>query len=147
MKVILLQDVSGQGKKGDLINVSDGYGRNFLLPRKLAKLADAGSIQQIEAREESKAFHFAESKKKAEETKAFLADKTLVYKTTGGADGRLYSAVTAKDISEKIKSDLGLDIDKRDITVAETIKLVGEYNVRIKLFQGVSTDLKLVVEA
>ncbi len=147
MKVILLEDVKGQGKKGELINASDGYARNYLLPRKLAKLADAGSIQQIESRRESEAFHLAESKKQALATKDLLADKTIVFKTTGGADGRLYSAVTAKDISAKIKSDIGIDIDKRDIIINENIKLAGEYTVKVKLFQGISADLKLIVEA
>ena len=147
MKVILLQDVKGQGKKGELINTSDGYARNFLLPKKLAKPADAGSIKEIEMKKESQAFHLAEEKKKALETKEFLADKSIVFKTTGGADGRLYGAVTTKDISDKIESDLGLKIDKRLITVADTIKTAGEYTVKIKLFQGVVADLKLLVQA
>ena len=147
MKVILLQDVKGQGKKGDLINASDGYARNFLLPRKLAKEADAGSIKQIEIQKESEAFHIAEEKRKAEETRAFLSGKSIRFKTTGGADGRLYGAVTAKDVSEKIGSELGLDIDKRLITISDTIKTTGEYTVRIQLFQGISAELKLIVEA
>lgn len=147
MKVILLQDVKGQGKKGDLINASDGYARNFLLPRKLAKEADAGSIKQIEIQKESEAFHIAEEKRKAEETRAFLSGKSIRFKTTGGADGRLYGAVTAKDVSEKIGSELGLDIGKRLITISDTIKTTGEYTVRIKLFQGISAELKLIVEA
>lgn len=147
MKVILLQDVKGQGKKGDLINASDGYARNFLLPRKLAKEADAGSIKQIEIQKESEAFHIAEEKRKADETRAFLSGKSIRFKTTGGADGRLYGAVTAKDVSEKIGSELGLDIDKRLITISDTIKTTGEYTVRIKLFQGISAELKLIVEA
>lgn len=147
MKVILLADVKGQGKKGDLINTSDGYARNFLFPRKLAKLADAGSIKEIETKKESAAFHLAEEKKKALETKDFLSDKKIVFKTTGGADGRLYGAVTTKDISEKIESELGLKIDKRLITLSDTIKTAGEYSVKIKLFQGIVADLKLSVEA
>ena len=147
MKVILLQDVKGQGKKGDLINASDGYARNFLLPRKLAKEADAGAIKQREIQKEGEAFHIAEEKRKAEETRAFLSGKSIRFKTTGGADGRLYGAVTAKDVSEKIGSELGLDIDKRLITISDTIKTTGEYTVRIKLFQGISAELKLIVEA
>lgn len=147
MKVILLEDVKGQGKKGELINTSDGYARNFLFPRKLAKPADAGAIKEIEMKKESQAFHLAEEKKKALETKEFLADKVIVFKTTGGADGRLYGAVTSKDISEKIEKDLGLKIDKRLITVADTIKTAGTYIVKIKLFQGIVADLKLNVEA
>lgn len=147
MKVILLADVKGQGKKGELINTSDGYARNFLFPRKLAKPADAGSIKEIEMKKESEAYHFAEEQKKANETKAFLADKQLVLKTTGGSDGRLYGAVTSKDVSELIEKNLGLKIDKKAITLSDTIKLVGEYTVKIKLFQGVVADLKVIVEA
>lgn len=147
MKVILLADVKGQGKKGDLINTSDGYARNFLFPRKLAKEADAGAIKEIENKRKSEAFHFAQEKQKAEETKKFLSDKKLVYKTTGGADGRLYGAVTTKDISEKIEKDLGISVDKRNIVLGDNIKTAGEYTVKIKLFQGVVADLKLFVEA
>lgn len=147
MKVILLEDVKGQGKKGDLINASDGYARNYLFPRNLAKPADAGSIKQIENRKESQAFHLAEEKRKAMETKAFIENKRIIFKTSGGADGRLYGAVTTKDVSEKIKQDLGIDIDKRDIVINGNIKTTGEYNVKIKLFQGISADLKLSVES
>lgn len=147
MKVILLADVKGQGKKGELINTSDGYARNFLFPRKLAKPADAGSIKEIEMKKESEAFHLAEEKKKALEIKEFLSDKQLVLKTTGGSDGRLYGAVTNKDISELIERDLGLKIDKKVITIPETIKTVGIYTVKIKLFQGIIADLKVVVES
>lgn len=146
MKVILLEDVKGQGKRGDLINASDGYARNFLFPRKLAKPADAGVIKQIEVRKESEAFHFAEQKKKAEDTKAFLADKKIVFKTTGGADGRLYSAVTGKDISDMIKDQLGIDIDKKKISVDEVIKTVGEYHATAKLFPEINAKIKIVVE-
>ena len=96
---------------------------------------------------ESEAFHLAEEKKKAEETKAFLADKQIVFKTTGGADGRLYGAVTTKDISEKIEKDLGLKIDKRNVSITDTIKTAGVYPVKIKLFQGITAEIKLVVEA
>jgi len=147
MKVILLEDVKGQGKKGELINTSDGYARNFLFPKKLAKPADAGSIKEIESKKESQAFHLAEEKKKAEETKKFLLNKKIIFKTSGGADGRLYGAVTTKDISEKIEKDLGIKVDKKVITISNTIKTAGEYTVKIKLFQGIIADLKLIVEA
>lgn len=147
MKVILLADVKGQGKKGELINTSDGYARNFLFPRNLAKPADASSIKEIESKKESEAFHFAEEKKKALETKEYLSDKQVVLKTTGGSDGRLYGAVTNKDISELIEKNFSLKIDKKNITVSDTIKTVGEYTVKIKLFQGVVADLKVIVEA
>ena len=147
MKVILLEDVKGQGKKGQLINTSDGYARNFLFPRKLAKPADAGSIKEIEMKKESEAFHLAQEKKKANEMKDFLSDKQVVFKTTGGADGRLYGAVTTKDIAEKIEKDLGVKIDKRNISINDTIKTAGIYPVKVKLFQGITAELKIVVEA
>ncbi len=147
MKVILLEDVKGQGKKGELINTSDGYARNFLFPKKLAKPADASSIKEIETKKESQAFHLAEEKKKAQEIKDFLADKQIVFKTTGGSDGRLYGAVTTKDISEKIEKDLGVKVDKKVISISNTIKTAGEYTVKIKLFSGITADLKLLVEA
>ena len=147
MKVILLEDVKGQGKKGELINTSDGYARNFLFPRKLAKPADAGSIKEIEMKNESDAFHLAQEKKKANEMKDFLSDKQVVFKTTGGADGRLYGAVTTKDIAEKIEKDLGVKIDKRNISINDTIKTAGIYPVKVKLFQGITAELKIVVEA
>ena len=147
MKVILLEDVKGQGKKGELINTSDGYARNFLFPRKLAKPADAGSIKEIEMKKESEAFHLAQEKKKANEMKEFLSDKQVVFKTTGGADGRLYGAVTTKDIAEKIEKDLGVKIDKRNISINDTIKTAGIYPVKVKLFQGITAELKIVVEA
>ena len=147
MKVILLEDVKGQGKKGELINTSDGYARNFLFPRKLAKPADAGSIKEIEMKKKSEAFHLAQEKKKANEMKDFLSDKQVVFKTTGGADGRLYGAVTTKDIAEKIEKDLGVKIDKRNISINDTIKTAGIYPVKVKLFQGITAELKIVVEA
>ncbi|MBO5915065.1 MAG: 50S ribosomal protein L9 [Clostridia bacterium] len=147
MKVILLEDVKGQGKKGELINTSDGYARNFLFPRKLAKPADAGSIKEIEMKKESEAFHLAQEKKKANEMKEFLSDKQVVFKTTGGADGRLYGAVTTKDIAEKIEKDLGVKIDKRNISINDTIKTAGIYPVKVKLFQGITAELKIVVES
>lgn len=147
MKVILLEDVKGQGKKGELINTSDGYARNFLFPRKLAKPADAGAIKQIENKRESEAFHLAQEKARATELKGKLDGQQIIFKTTGGADGRLYGAVTAKDVSDKISADLGIEIDKRAITISDTIKTVGEYPVKIKLFSGISAELKLLVQA
>ena len=147
MKIILLEDVKGQGKKGDLVEASDGYARNFLIPRKLAKIADSGSVKQIEIKKESEAFHLSEEKKKAMELKKFLATKEIVFNTTGGADGRLYGAVTSKDISDRLKSDFSVDIDKRLITISENIKTVGEYSAKIKLFQGIYADIKLIVRS
>lgn len=147
MKVILLQDVKAQGKKGQVINVSDGYAQNFLFPRKLAKVADAQVMTELKNKEESNAFREAEDRKAAGELKKKLDEATLVFQTTGGADGRLYGAITSKDISDKIKSDLKLDIDKKKIDVGSNIKVAGEYSVGIKLYHEISATLKVVVKA
>lgn len=146
MKVVLLEDVKGKGKKGDLVNVPDGYARNFLLPKGKAKLADNQIIQEIKAKKESEDFKKAEEKKQAQKLAEKLKDVKLVYKTTGGEDGRLYGAVTTKDISEKLQSELGIAVDKRKIVIKDTIKTVGEYVLEIKLYPGINAKLKLIVE-
>jgi large subunit ribosomal protein L9 len=146
MKVILLQDVKGQGKQGDIVNVSDGYAMNFLFPRNLAKEANAQLLNDIKNKKEAEDYKKAEEKKIALDNKAKLENAVLIYKTTGGADGRLYSAVTGKDIAEKIKSELGFDIDKKKISVSDTIKTVGEYIVTVKLYPEVQVKIKLIVE-
>ncbi len=146
MKVILLQDVKAQGKKGDIVNVSDGYAQNFLFPRNLAKEASASALNEVKLRKEAETFKKKKKKQAAIENKAALEKSVLVYKTTGGADGRLYSAVTAKDISDMIKKELGIDIDKKKISVNEVIKTVGEYKAIVKLFPEINAVIKIVVE-
>ncbi|MBQ6184051.1 MAG: 50S ribosomal protein L9 [Clostridia bacterium] len=146
MKVILLQDVKAQGKKGDIVNVSDGYAKNFLFPRNLAKEASASALNEVKLRKEAENYRHDQEKQAAIENKAILDKATLVYKTTGGADGRLYSAVTSKDISEMIKKELGIDIEKKKISVDEVIKTVGEYKVTVKLFPEISSVIKVIVE-
>ncbi|MEG2118105.1 MAG: 50S ribosomal protein L9 [Clostridia bacterium] len=147
MKVVLLQDVKGQGKKGELINASDGYARNFLLPRGLAKETNAQILNEIKSKKESEDYKKSEEKKQAQKFKELLDNTVIVYKSTGGADGRLYSAVTSKDISEKLLESNGIEIDKKKIVLAENIKNVGEYFVTIKLYPEILAKIKLVVEA
>lgn len=145
MKVVLLDDVKGQGKKGEVVNVSDGFARNFLYPKKLAKPADNQIISEIKAKKDSEAFKKTEEKKQAIALSEKLKDTVLVYKTTGGADGRLYGSVTAKDVSEKIEKELGLLVDKRKIIINDTIKTTGVYTVELKLYPEISTTIKLQV--
>ncbi len=145
MKVILLEDVKGQGKKGELVNVSDGFARNFLFPKKLAKPADNQTIQEIKAKKESEEYRKAEEKKYAAALAEKLKGTVLTFKSTGGADGRLYGAVTAKDISDKLQSEFGLAVDKRKIVLNETIKTVGEYDLEIKLYPEINANIKLKV--
>ena len=145
MKVVLLADVKGQGKKGDIVNVSDGFARNYLFPKKLAKLADDQTIQELKAKKESEEYRKAEEKKNAAALAEKLKGTVLTFKTTGGADGRLFGAVTAKDISDRLQSELGITVDKRKIVLNETIKTVGEYDIELKLYPEISANIKINV--
>ena len=146
MKVLLLKDVPSQGKKGEIINVSDGYAHNFLIPRGLAREATAQILNEIKSKEESAAYKKSVEKKSALELAEKLKDVVLIFKSTGGPDGRLYGAVTSKDVSDKLKKDHGFDIDKKKIVISDTIKKAGEYKIKAKLYPEVSVDIKLIVE-
>lgn len=146
MKVILLQDVKAQGKKGQVINVSDGYAQNFLFPRKLARVADAQVLTELKNREEANAFREAEDRKAALALKEKMDRIELVFLTTGGADGRLYGAVTSKDISEKLEAEHKISIDKKKIDVGN-IKVAGEYTVSIKIYREITASVKVIVKA
>lgn len=147
MKVVLLADVKGQGKKGELVNVSDGYARNFLFPKKLAKEANAQILNDIKNKNEAENYKKAEDKKAAIRLAEQLKTVVVKFKSTGGADGKLYGAVTAKDISDKLNSDFGISIDKRKIVISENIKTVGTYVLDVKLYPEISAKLNVVVEA
>jgi large subunit ribosomal protein L9 len=144
MKVILLQDVKAQGKKGDVINVSDGYARNFLFPKNLAKVADAQVLTELKNREEANAFREAEDRKAALELKKKMDNIVLTFQTTGGSDGRLYGAITSKDISSKLETEHKIQIDKKKIEIAN-IKVAGEYSADIKIYRDVSATIKINV--
>ena len=146
MKVLLLEDVRSQGKKGEIIEASDGYARNFLIPRKLAVEANAQILTEYKNKMASEAHKKAEEKKAAEAAAASINGKSIVYKATGGADGRLYAAVTAADISKKLKETFGIDVDKRKLVLNDNIKNVGEYNVTVKLYPEISAKIKVIVE-
>ncbi len=145
MKVILLQDVKGTGKKGELVNVSDGYARNFLLPKKAAKEATAQAMSELKNAEASKAFQIEEAKKAANASKALIEGKSLSIKAKAGQGGRLFGSVTAKEISAELKKQFGLNVDKRKISLDTDIKAFGTYNAEIKLYTGIAATLKVVV--
>ena len=145
MKVILLEDVRAQGKKGELIDVSDGYARNYLFPRKLAKEADAGAIADMKNKEAAKKYKQQKEKEEAEKLAAELEKMGVTIKIKSGADGKLYGSVTGKDIADALKEKYGVELDKRKIEV-EPIKACGEYTVPVQLFAGVQGKLKLKVE-
>ena len=145
MKVILQQDVKGQGKKGQLIDASDGYARNFLLPRKLAVLATAENLNTMKQQEKAKKAQEAAEKAEAEALSEKL--KTSVVKLTAkaGTGGRLFGAVTSKEISDGLKAQYGLDVAKSKIVQEEPIKAFGTYELKCKLGYEVTGTLKVEV--
>ncbi len=145
MKVILLADVKGHGKKGELCNVSDGYARNFLFPKKLAVEANATAMNELKNREEAKAHHLAEEKKAAEETAKLLNGKSVTISAKAGDSGKLFGSVTAKEIAVEINKTFGTEIDRRKMNVAD-IKQFGEYTAEIKLYSGVSAKITVIVK-
>ena len=146
MKVIFLVDVKGQGKKNQVLEVSDGYAKNFLIPRKLAKPADAQSLNDVKVKAEALEYRIATEKKEAQELAAKLKEIVVVIKASGGTDNRLYGSVTAKDISDALKSAHGIDIDKRKISLADPIKAYGNYQADVKLYTEVSGKITVRVE-
>lgn len=145
MKIILLKDVKNMGKKGDVVEASDGYARNYLFPRKLAQVATNDNLHIINLKKEN------ERRIKLEETEGAqrLADKMrnheLVIKTKVGDNGRLFGAITNKDVTELLNKTFGTEIDKKKVLMT-TIKLVGSYDVEVKLYPEISTKLKVTVQ-
>ena len=145
MKVILLCDVKGQGKKDQIINVSDGYARNFLFPQKKAIPADAKATSELKSKEEAKQYRISEERKAALSLAERIKSTSVEIKMEHGQDGRLYGSVTAKDIAEKLKEALGVEIDKRKISLKESIKAYGSYSVEIKLYTDVNATFVVKV--
>ncbi|MBQ2389776.1 MAG: 50S ribosomal protein L9 [Clostridia bacterium] len=144
MKVILTADVKGKGKKGEMVTVSDGYARNFLFPRNLAINADAQAMTELKNREESKAFHIAEDKKAAQAICDKINKQTVTIKAKAGASGKLYGAITSKEIADEIKKQFAVDVDKRKISVND-IKAAGEYSADVKLYNGIVAQITVSV--
>ena len=133
MKVVLLQDVKGKGKKGELCNVSDGYARNFLFPKKLAVEADNAALNELKNREEAQAHHKKEELAAAQKTASMLDGKSVNIKAKAGAGGKLFGSVTSKEIAAEIKNSIGIEIDGKKMNVAD-IKNYGEYTAENKLY-------------
>ena len=133
MKVILLCDVKGQGKKDQIVDVSDGYARNFLFPQKKAVPADAKATNELKNKEEAKQFKINEDRKAAQALADKINNVEIEIVMGHGADGRLYGSVTAKDIAEELKKRVGADIDKRKILMKDTIKTYGKHDIQLKI--------------
>lgn len=147
MKVVLNQDVRGTGKKGQIVEVSDGYARNYLMPKGLCKEATAQNINAAEQRSKADAHKAAQEKKQAEELAARMKGTTLITRVKTGEGGRLFGAVTNKEIAEMVKEKFGIDLDKKRIVIDEPIKRVGTYEVELKPYANVSCKVTVVVEA
>ncbi|MBE6636664.1 MAG: 50S ribosomal protein L9 [Ruminococcaceae bacterium] len=145
MKVILLQDVKAQGKKGELINVSEGYARNFLFPKKLAIEADAKAMNELKNREASKQYKLDTERAAAKDTAEKLSKVTVTVAVSSGTEGRLYGSVTSKEIAEQLKTQHGIEIDRRKIVMPDPIKAYGTYRYDVKLFPDVVGKLTVQV--
>lgn len=145
MIVILTKDVKGTGKAGEVVKVSDGYARNMLLPKGLAKEATEGNIRNLEKQKALAAEKHAEQKAAAEEQAKVLESKTLVIKSKGGETGKLFGSITSKDIADALLKQENIKVDKKKIEMDGPIKQAGDTEVTIKLFSEVTATLKVSV--
>lgn len=147
MKVILLQDVKKQGKKGDVVEVSDGYGRNYLIKNGLAKEASAAALNQLKSKKKAEARMAAEHLEESKETKAAIEKENVIVeiKVKLGEDGRLFGAITPKQIADELEDQYDIQVDRRKIQLKENLSAVGNYEVPIKLHPDVQAAIKVNV--
>ncbi len=145
MKVIFNVDVRGQGKKGEMKEVSDGYARNYLLPRKLAKEANAQAMNEYKNAENSKNYKIATQKAQAEAAKKQLEGKVFRMTARAGQGGKLFGSITSKQVAEEIKKQYNIAVDKRKVVLECDIKEYGTYKAEVKLFTGISANIDIQV--
>lgn len=146
MKVILLQDVKGQGKKGEVLDVNEGYARNFLIKKGLAEVATAAKLNDIAMKKSASDFHKAEEVKATRELAKTLQNQTFTVKIKAGQNGKVFGSVTAANIADAL-SAAGYNVDKKKVVVPNPIKNIGSYEIELKLMEGISTKINVVVEA
>lgn len=146
MKVILLQDVKGKGKKGQMLEMSDGYARNYLLPKKLAMEATPDAINTMRMNDKAAAEKAAKERAEALEISRQLREMTVVVKAKGGGAGKLFGAITSQEIADALKEKSGIAIDKRKLVMADPIKNVGTYTVQCKLGYEITAPLTVKIE-
>ena len=146
MKVILLTDVKGSGKKDEIINVSDGYARNFLFPKKMAVEATPGAMKEIERKRAAEAAREAERRAQAEEKARQLKDKTVTVQVKCGEKGRLYGSITTAEIAQELETQHGVKVDKRKIERENPIRNIGTCTITVGLYTGVSAKMLVNVE-
>lgn len=147
MKVILKQDIKGVGKKDQIVNAADGYARNYLFPKNLAVPADTGNMNNLKAKNESIAYRKGEDLKESKEIAEKLKKVTLKFKVKAGENGKLFGGVTAKEITETLKKDYNINIDKKKVLLNETIKNAGVTKVELKLNEGVLATVSVMIVA
>lgn len=145
MKAVLLADVKGTGKKGDLVSVSDGFARNYLFPRKLAKEANTQVMNEIKGAEEARQFHVRQETEDARKAAEAVDGKTLKLTAKSGQGGKLFGSITSKEIADELKRSLHVDLDKRKIVLNGEIKAYGTYECELKLYTGVSAKIFVMV--
>ena len=144
MKVVLKQDVKGLGKKGELVNASDGYARNFLFPKKLAVEANAQNMSELKNREQAEKYRIATETAAAKANAEKMSGKTIKITAKAGANGKLFGSVTSKELAEKIADEFGIKVDKKKIVV-DDIKQFGTFEFEVKLYTGISAKLFVMV--
>lgn len=147
MKVILLDNIKGVGKKDEIINASDGYARNYLFPKKLAVEATKENLGKLESKNEANKFKKQNEKNDAMEIGNKLKEIVLTIKVKAGENGKIFGGVTSKEISENLKEQYKIEIDKKKIEVKETIKNIGRFTINIKLYEGVNAKLTVNIIA
>ncbi len=145
MKVILLKDIKGTGKKGQIINASDGHARNYLIPRGLAKEATDGNVKELEHHQEAKQKRDAEALQEAKDLAKKIEEIEIVFKAKAGEGGRLFGSITNKDIADAFKKKHKLKIDKKKIALEQPIRALGTTNVTVKVYPKVSATMKVKV--
>jgi large subunit ribosomal protein L9 len=146
MKVILLTDVPKLGKKGDLIDVAEGYGRNYLLPRKMAEEATREKLEEWNQRQRTKEVKARRQEEEARSHRAFLQGKQVVLRATAGEKGKLFGSVTAAQVANSIQEKYKIPVDKKDVKLPSPVKELGSYSFTVRLFQGVEAEMTLQVE-
>ncbi|HBL81257.1 MULTISPECIES: 50S ribosomal protein L9 [Congzhengia] len=145
MKVILQADVKGHGKKGDLVNASDGYAKNYLIPKGLAVLADKTTINELENRKSSEQFHKNQEELHAKQLAEKLEGSKIKFQIKAGDNGKLFGSITAKDIAEQIKMQLHVEIDKKKVVLPDSIKTLGSTEVVIKVYANIAAKITVEV--
>ena len=145
MKVILMQDIKSVGKKGQILDASDGYARNYLLPKKLAVIADNTNLNELKTKQDANKYKKDMSRASAEELAKKMKDYELIFKIKAGENGKTFGSVTSKDIAEELNKKYYVEVDKKKIGLDDAIKTLGTYNIEIKLFEGIIGILKVKV--